>query len=175
MHNSHQSFATRQRMRDWDGRAGNQVIWFTDARPAPVFDQTPEALGVIDQWMANIAAHPRRGVVGNRPALATDRCFTTAGVEIAAGANVWDGILDDRPAGACTRVFPLYGTSRTVAGGPIEGSVYACTRQTVDQAIARGLYGSWSPDAAAVARLRAIFPTGVCDYTRPDAGRPRLR
>ena len=37
MHNSHQSFASRQRMLDHDGRASNQVIWFTDARPhAPV-------------------------------------------------------------------------------------------------------------------------------------------
>jgi hypothetical protein len=173
MHNSHQSFATRQRMLDWDGRAGNQVVWFTDARPAVAFDQTPEALTVMDEWMANIAANPRRGVVGNRPALATDRCFTTAGVEIAAGPTVWDGILNDRPAGACTQLFPLYGTSRTVAGGPIEGSVYACALQPVDRAVARGLYGSWSPDATQLARLKEVFPTGVCDYTRPDAARPR--
>ncbi len=34
MHNSHQSFAERQRMLDRDGDASNQVIWFTDARPA---------------------------------------------------------------------------------------------------------------------------------------------
>ena len=33
MHNSHQSFAARQRMLDFDGDASNQVIWFTDARP----------------------------------------------------------------------------------------------------------------------------------------------
>ena len=34
MHNSHQSFAARQRMLNYDGDASNQVIWFTDARPA---------------------------------------------------------------------------------------------------------------------------------------------
>ncbi|HEX6166619.1 MAG TPA: DUF6351 family protein, partial [Acidimicrobiales bacterium] len=34
MHHSHQSFATRQRMLNADGDASNQVIWFTDARPA---------------------------------------------------------------------------------------------------------------------------------------------
>ena len=34
MHNSHQSFASRQRMLDRDGHAANQVIWFTDARTA---------------------------------------------------------------------------------------------------------------------------------------------
>jgi hypothetical protein len=29
-------------MLDWDGNASNQVIWFTDARPARSFDQTPD-------------------------------------------------------------------------------------------------------------------------------------
>jgi hypothetical protein len=172
MHNSHQSFATRQRMLDADGRAGNQVIWFTDARPAVAFDQTPQALAVLDEWLANMRAFPRRGVVGNRPAGATDRCFNTLGQEIAAGPNVWDGILNQRTPGACTQVFPIYGTSRIVAGGPIEGSIYACTLQSVDRAIWRGLYGGWQPDAAQRARLAQIFPNGVCDYPRGDAARP---
>ena len=172
MHNSHQSFASRQRMRDRDGSSSNQVIWFTDARPARAFDQTPEAFEVIDQWMANIRARPWRGVAGNKPALATDRCFTTAGTEIARGAGVWDGILDNRPAGACTQAFPLHSTSRIVAGGPLRGGVYKCALQSVDRAIARGLYGSWTPSADEVARLKQIFPTGVCDYTKGDAGKP---
>ena len=44
MHNSHQSFASRQRMLDHDGNAGNQVIWFTDARPARRSTRAPAAL-----------------------------------------------------------------------------------------------------------------------------------
>ena len=52
MHNTQQSFASRQRMLDADGDAGNQVIWFTDARPARAFDQTPMAFEVMDEWMA---------------------------------------------------------------------------------------------------------------------------
>ncbi|MEW9549469.1 DUF6351 family protein [Nonomuraea sp. NPDC050783] len=165
MHNSHQSFAARRRMLDHDGRAGNQVIWFTDARPdGPKHDQTPEALAVIDQWMANLRAHPGRGVAGNRPPLAVDRCFATDGTQLAAGPHVWDGVLDRRPPGACTRHFPLYGTSRTVAGGPLEGGVYACRLQPVARALARGLYGSWRPTPEERARLERIFPTGVCAY-----------
>jgi len=164
MHNSHQSFASRQRMLDFDGRAGNQVIWFTDARPAVAFDQTPQALAVMDQWMANLRATPWRGVVGNKPAGAVDKCFTTLGAEIASGPNVWDGILNDRPAGACTAAFPIYGTSRTVAGGPLKGGVYACRLQSVASALARGVYGSWHPSTAERQRLEQIFPTGVCRY-----------
>jgi hypothetical protein len=172
MHNSHQSFASRQRMLDFDGDASNQVIWFTDARPARQTDQTPEALAVIDEWMANIRANPDLGVAGNKPELATDRCFTTAGEEIARGGDVWDGILDSGPKGACAEEFPLHSTSRIVAGGPLRGGVYKCALQSVDDAIASGLYSSWTPSAAEVARLKEIFPTGVCDYSQGDVGRP---
>ncbi|HET8660128.1 MAG TPA: DUF6351 family protein [Micromonosporaceae bacterium] len=172
MHNSHQSFASRQRMLNFDGKAGNHVIWFTDARPARASDQTPQALAVIDQWLANLAANPKLGVEGSKPALATDRCFTTTGTEIASGPHVWAGILDNQPAGPCTAYFKLYSTSRIVAGGPIEGGIFACDRQSVTAAVARGVYGSWQPSAAERQRLEQIFPTGVCDYTKRDAGRP---
>jgi Tannase-like family of unknown function (DUF6351) len=173
MHNSHQSFASRQRMLDLDGDASNQVIWFTDARPSgPESDPTPQALEVIDEWMANIRAHPDLGVAGNKPELATDRCFTTGGTEIAHGPEVWDGILDGGPKGACTERFPLHSTSRIVAGGPLRGGVYKCALQSVDEAIAKGVYGPWTPSEAETARLKQIFPTGVCDYSQGDVGRP---
>ncbi|HEU5156524.1 MAG TPA: DUF6351 family protein [Streptosporangiaceae bacterium] len=164
MHNSHQSFAGRQRMLNFDGDARNQVIWFTDARPARQFDQTPEALAVMDAWMTGIRTHPERGVAGNKPPLAVDRCFDTQGNPIASGPGVWDGILDRRAPGACTQRFPLHSTSRIVAGGPIEGGVFKCPLQGVDEAIARGVYGSWRPSAEEAQRLKQIFPTGVCDY-----------
>jgi hypothetical protein len=164
MHNTHQSFAVRQRMLNFDGDAGNQLIWFTDARPAIGADQTPEALVVIDQWMANIRANPELGIAGNKPPLAVDRCFDTQGNEIARGDHVWDGILNDKPAGPCTEHFPIYSTSRIVAGAPITGDVYACRLQPVAAAVARGVYGDWVPTAVQRQRLEEIFPTGVCRY-----------
>jgi hypothetical protein len=170
MHHSHQSFATRQRLIDGKGDADNQVIWFTDARPAPAFDQTPEAFEVIDEWMANIRANPGRSVAENKPPRAVDRCFTTAGEEIAAGDQVWDGILNEGPPGSCTEQFQIYKTSRIVAGGPIQGGIFKCQLQTVADAIAKGTYESWVPTAAQRVRLEEIFPTGVCDWTLPDAG-----
>ena len=175
MHHTHQSFATRQRLIEGRGDADNQVIWFTDARPAPAFDQTPEAFEVIDEWMANIRAHPEGSVAESRPPRAVDRCFTTAGEEIAEGDRVWDGILNDRPPGPCTERFEIHQTSRMVAGGAIQGGVFKCQLQTVARAIARGVYGSWVPTPAQRARLEEIFPTGVCDWTLPDAGRPPSR
>ena len=171
MHHSHQSFATRSRLMSHHDQ-DKQVIWFTDARPAVTFDQTPEAFAVMDEWMTNIRLHPGRGIAGNKPERATDRCFTTTGTEIAAGDHVWDGILDANPPGACTQLFPLYSSSRRVAGGPFAGGIFKCGLQSVDAAIAGGVYGSWMPSAAERDRLLQIFPTGVCDWSQGDVGRP---
>jgi hypothetical protein len=172
MHHSHQSFATRRRLELARGNADNQVIWFTDARPAVAFDQTPEAFEVIDEWMANLRANPGAGVAGNRPPRAVDRCFATDGTEIAAGDDVWDGILDGDPAGACTQQFQIHRSSRIVAGGPIQGGIFQCGLKSVDQAISDGDYGAWSPSVAERARLIEIFPDGICDWSQADAGLP---
>ena len=173
MHNAQQSFASRKRMLNVDGDASNQVVWFTDvADPNRIFDQTPEALEVMDEWMANIRANPWNGVAANKPPLATDRCFDDQGVEIAHGAGVWDGIIDAKPPGGCTQKFKIYSTSRRVAGGPFEQSIFKCQLMPVGDAIAHGLYGVWVPSAVQAAQLQQIFPQGVCDYSKPDVGLP---
>lgn len=173
MHNSHQSFAARQRLLNHDGDATNQVIWFTDVvEDAPRFDQTPMAFEVIDEWMNNIAANPTAGVVANKPARAVDSCFDKDGNLMASGQDVWNGILDEGPKGTCSAVFDIYSTSRIVAGGPITGDVFKCALQPVEDAIAKGTYGTWEVSENQKARLEEIFPTGVCDYTQGDAWRP---
>jgi hypothetical protein len=170
MHNTHQSFASRQRMIEGRGNADNQVIWFADVPPA--VDLTGAAFQVIDEWMENIKANPDKSVAENKPADAVDRCFDNLGGEIARDGDVWNGILNDEPDGACTQEFQIYSTSRIVAGGPLKGGIFKCQLQSVGKAIAKGVYGSWEPDKDERARLREIFPTGVCDYSLPDAGRP---
>jgi hypothetical protein len=67
MHNSHQSFASRQRMLNADGDAVQPGDLVHQRCPGQ-YDQTPEALDVIDEWMRNIAANPHRSVADNKPA-----------------------------------------------------------------------------------------------------------
>lgn len=168
MHNTVQSFATRQRIRDAGYPEENMVIWFTDIVPGEArFDQTMLAFEVIDEWMANLAADPSLSVAAARPARAVDSCFDARGELIYAGADAWAGVLDDGPAGPCAERFRVFSTSRVVAGAPITGDVFKCSLQSVDEAIARGVYGAWQPSAEHVARLKEIFPTGVCDYEQP--------
>lgn len=173
MHNAHQSFAVRKRVLQEMGHSDNLVIWFTDTLPGlPKASQTFDALAVMDQWLMAIRANPRRGIAGNRPPQAVDACHDRNGQLIQAGEGVWSGILDKAAPGACTAAFPLYGTSRIVAGAPIEGGIYRCALKPVERAVADGTYGAWTPDAGEIAQLKAIFPDGVCDYSRPDRARP---
>jgi len=177
MHNSHQSFAVRQRLLDGQGHHDGQVIWFldTDANgDAPADQLTHQALDTIAEWQANLAADPTLSVAEAAPELAQDRCLAADGTEIARGPGVWDGILDDRPEGACAQHFELHTTSRIEAGGPVSGDIYKCHLMPVTTAVAEGLYGQWEPTPAEVDRLEQIFPTGVCDYGLPSQGDPTV-
>jgi hypothetical protein len=174
MHNSHQSFAVRQRVLQAMGHSDNLVVWFTDTVPGVAKkDKVLDAVMVMDQWLRAMKLNPGGGIAGNRPAQAVDACFDTAGQMIHAGADAWSGILDGRPAGTCTQAFPLYSTSRIVAGAPIEGGIYSCARKSVDAALSDGSYAPWTPDAAQIAQLKQIFPQGVCDYGQADQARPQ--
>ena len=166
IHDAMESFIARRRIIDARGDAGNQAIWFTDARPFMTFDETGRALEVMDAWLARIRAHPERGVAGNRPAAAADHCTDAQGRTVAAGPRVWDGILDQRAPGPCTRRFPPHATPRIAAGGPLADDVLACRLRPVARAAAAGVYGVWRPSRAELRRLERIFPTGVCDYSK---------
>lgn len=155
MHNARQSFSARQRMLDHDGNADNQVIWFTE-NEADFGAKAVLAIQVLDEYLTT----------GQRPALFEDACFDAAGAPIGFGPTAWSGILDGGPAGPCTTAYPLNGSSRTVAGDGMAGDVFKCALQTVDEAIAGGVYGSVAFSPAQLADLRNTFAEGVCDYDR---------
>ena len=60
-----------------------------------------------------------------------------------------------------------------VAGGPIEGGVFKCALKPVAKALTDGTYGTWAPNLEQTQKLEAIFPEGVCDYSKADQGRPK--
>ena len=163
MHNARQAFSVRARLLGASSsEAKRQVIWFTRSE-ADMQGRVLEALSTMDRLLSG----------GPAPAEFTDRCIDTGGAVIAAGPSVWDGILDAKPPGACTKAFPLFFSPRMVAGESIKGDVFKCALKPVAQALRDGSYPAgveWT--AQQKARLQRIFPHGVCDYSLPGQGRP---
>ncbi|MAZ87866.1 MAG: hypothetical protein CL693_09485 [Cellvibrionaceae bacterium] len=167
MHHSSASFMTRARMLKAQGNADNHIVWMSHAD----FDPINHAFAVMDQWLTRIRINPTAGVVANRPKFAADACFDASGNVIARGTGVWDGEWNNRSQGACMSIFPNHKTSPEIAGGGVGGDVFKCQRQSVTEAISRGIYGDidvWPH----LEQLENTFPSGVCDYRLGDAGRP---
>jgi len=179
-HRSQASFAARARMIKGQRHADNQIIWFAECSQLDrvnlavdcEYEPIGYALDVIDQWMTNIKGSGRRAVIGNKPEVAVDTCFNGDGSVLYAGSAAWDGILDDNPPGPCTSAFPVYATSRIAAGESVRGDVFKCALKSVDDALSDGTFGNAHFDQLQRRRLNTIFPSGVCDYSKPDVGKP---
>lgn len=167
MHHSLASFSSRLRMQDAMGHAQNQVIWMTRKPHIPI----KESLQALELWLDAAAQHPSKSIVASKPSSIQDMCFDAQGSVLAAGANVWDGEWNGRAQGACMQRYPSYKTSREIAGGPVAGDVFQCQRQSVSQALSKGVYGELDMSPS-LERLKAIFPDGVCDYDLPGVGEP---
>ncbi len=167
MHHAAATFSARRRLQRARGHARNQVIWMS-RQP---HDPQPEAFTVMRRWLENRQAKPALTAAETRPSGAVHRCYDAQGGVLAEGAGVWDGSWNGRVPGACMQHYPIYSTSRQVAGGPVSGDVFQCRLQSVEQALDSGVYGSvdmrpWRE------RLERIFPRGVCDYQAPDRALP---
>ena len=128
----------------------------------------------MDEWLNNIRLNPRKGIrrqqAGARPSTAASTCRARL---IYAGDDAWNGILDTRRPAPARRRFPLYATSRIVAGAPIEGGIYNCALQAGGAGGGRWHVRAVGAECRARSRSsKQIFPEGVCDYSRPDQARP---
>ena len=194
MHNAHQSFNVRERIRRKMGNADNQIIWWLDARPEVDENATKamldRALRLMDEWTLAVKESKGATAAEVKPAEAVDACWRTDGTPIASGPDVWNGAVelalsgkgawtDKAPdevngvkVGDCARYFPIHSTSRIIAGGPITNDVYKCHLKSVSTAVSDGDYGEWRPNDTELSRLEEIFPTGVCDYSKRSVGYP---
>jgi hypothetical protein len=149
IHTDYHSWALRARLDAANGTHANQVIWTSHPQTIDPLVYA-RSFFVMDEWLTKIENDQRplshaRKVVLDKPAQATDACFV-------AGQPVSD-------AAACSAAFPYYGDPRIAAGGRLAGGVLACALRPL--ARHSGLTDDqWQ-------RLRKVFPTGVCDPTRP--------
>jgi len=103
-------------------------------------------------------------VVTNKPADVRDGCFANSG---ATDADLATELTLTNPA--CPIAAPLLQTSpHIVAGGPLSEDVFKCQLKPFDATSAD--YGGAAFTAPQITRLRAVFPDGVCDWTKPGVG-----
>jgi hypothetical protein len=121
----------------------------------------------MDEWLAAIRSDRDPGtasekVVRNKPDEAVDTCWTPTGERIVEPAT-FDG------PGACNTHYPSHADPRVVAGAAVANDVLKCLLKPID----RDDYRRPLTDAQ-LQRLEAVFPDGVCDYTRPGVGQEPL-
>jgi hypothetical protein len=171
LHMRFHSFSTRARLLQANGQADNQVmlvesdkygLWNADS---PVLRG---ALRQMDQWLLNLAKdtsdrpQPER-VVQDKPADLVDACFTESGAKIAE-RQVYQG------ATACNRLYPSHASPYLVAGMPLANNVAKCQLKPIDTSDYRVDFTPAETD-----RLHRVFPTGVCDYSKPGVDQRPLK
>lgn len=150
-------FALRERLRQArGGRSDNMVMWRSTNGGAE--------RRLFDTWMTAFSADRTEAarldrVLRARPANGVDGCFDRS----APPAFVADALpFTSAPDTPCSRLYPVYSNVRAQAGGPLAANVLKCQLKPVEPAD----YGVALPPAA-LARLQALFPEGVCDWTKP--------
>lgn len=175
IHDRQRAFAIRERLSTADGADPANVVIFTLPSSGDLtrtltgaVGDTSATIALLDQWLTAAADDTDGGtraeqLARNRPAGAVDTCVTPEGETIAA-ADVYD------EANACTAAYPVAADARRVAGAPPRDDVVKCRTRPVDgEVVERAI------DADQVARLREVFPDGVCDWTMPSVGQVPLR
>jgi uncharacterized tannase-like protein DUF6351 len=131
-----------------NGRADNYVTM--QLAPSDV------SFDVLDRWLTAIEADTSNAplatkVIRNKPADAVDSCWIS-------GVKVTD-------KAACAAAFPSFGDPHLGAGAPLVDDVLKCQLEP----LSRSSYAV-SFTNLQWARLQAVFPNGVCDWSKPSVG-----
>lgn len=170
-------FAARERLAQANGDSRNHVMWrggapITAAIGLP--GTSPEDLAVLKAadtqgWKTFIdwvnaykadtsAASQREKVINQKPAAAVDGCFTkSTNPQFIAEPQTWSS----QPDSQCNQLWPSYSFPRKEAGGPLAANILKCELKPVTASDYRITFTT--PE---LARLNAIFPTGVCDWSK---------
>jgi hypothetical protein len=167
IHVRYHSFSMRGRIKEANGHAKNHVMLVEDSRYGLYSTASPLlrfAIAKMDEWIGNVEADKSHRpqsvkVVRAKPKDLNDGCNTR----------------DPNPTfieepqvlrkGQCEQLYPSAPPPREVAGAPNEADVIKCRLKH----IAWGDYKVSFTDAQK-AKLRSIFPDGVCDYSRRGVG-----
>ncbi len=160
-HQQWRSFAIRDRLdRDAGGHA-SQALWrygrngfFASSGMAT------DAFNQMDQWLSSIsadnsAATLEQKIVASRPSTSADYCL------LSSDASQSTKVADQATCDA-DKYLKTHSTPRQVAGAPRAEDILKCQLKPIN---ANEYGGRLSPGQ--LARLYAVFPDGVCDWSKP--------
>jgi hypothetical protein len=170
IHDRHRDFTIRARLQKATGRSDNQVIWVGPPRErnqTTGVDLAALSLDTMTRWLDNIAADSSalstEKIVRNKPAEAVDAYWDAAGKKFVEPAS-FSG------AGGFNTMYPVHSEPRLVAGAPLTNDVLKCQLKPIN-------YGDYKVTFNEVqkTRMKAIFTTGVCDFSKPGGEQVPLK
>ena len=160
IHDRVRTFVMGARLQRAHGSSANHVFL---TNPPPDLD----VVRLMDQWLNTVAAddsgdEPIAAISRARPPELSNACWSAEGERLAE-----DGVQGD--SGPCGELYPPSGDPRIAAGGPLQGDILKCQLKPLDPADYRH-----SLTSEQLNRLSAVFPEGVCDYSKPGIGQVPL-
>ena len=166
------SFSLRERLIKANGHADNHVILIEDNRYRANLSTSPayqQALTYMDRWLTALAddtsgdpaiVRIRRA----KPADLGDACWTRDATPQKVAET-----QTRNPSSRCEQLYPSASFPREVAGGPVANDIAKCQVKAIDPGDYRVAFTSDE-----IARLRRIFPAGVCDWSKPGVEQQKL-
>lgn len=178
-HYDFRNYVIRNRILEHHGDHDNQVLWRYKSTP-PDFDN--RRFATMDLWLTRVENDTsdrtmREKVIANKPGAAVDSCYradrgiwstdaaycnTSANPSMAStitgtGANaLYTPGIDE---------WPVFRDTRVASGEDLTSDIMKCQLKPLSIAdyFVNFTAAQWS-------RLQAVFPSGVCDYSKPGAG-----
>lgn len=178
-HYDFRAWVIRNRLQKENGDYANQVIWRYKSNPPAL---ATRAFETMNQWLMNVEADKssktlHQKIVANRPAAAVDSCWR-------ADLQVWStdvaycnlGLTPTMTATVtgtgATAVpsptideWPVYRDTRVASGEPLSSDIMKCQLKPLVRAdyFVAFTDAQWN-------RMLAVFPSGVCDYSKAGVG-----
>ena len=167
IHVRYHSFSMRKRLDKANGRHDNQVMWVNDNRFGLYSNNNPllrDAILKMDRWITAIKADTRdipqiEKVVQNKPADLVEGCYSKDPTPVFIPQAQ---VREQEAVTTCNTLYPTNSFPREVAGADIAADIVKCQLKPLSPT---DYAASFTP--AQWARLQSIFPTGVCDWSKP--------
>ncbi|MFN0109589.1 MAG: DUF6351 family protein [Blastocatellia bacterium] len=170
IHDRHRDLTIRARLERANGRSDNQIIWTGPAMERgkpPVVDLAALSLDTMNKWLDAIVADSAPlsidKVVRHKPAETADACWDATGNRITEKA-MFDG------KGKCNQLYPVHSEPRLVAGAPLTNDIAKCQLKPINFADYKATFTD-----AQKAKIKTVFPTGVCDFSKPGVGQAPIK